>query len=168
MPEINNLNSIDYPQEEDFVPVYSRRNGAARKLSFWNMLAWFLDRWTATENYQNLLETAKEGAKSEARKFYTTQEVPSQDMGITVDAADKWFVMTNGADGGNDSITLDMSGYTPSGGDEFLLTTANRSATITAPGVVAPLGELTGKIELAAGDTLHLRYVEEKQRWYKV
>ena len=60
MPEINNLNSIDYPQEEDFVPVYSRRNGAARKLSFWNMLAWFLDKWTATENYQKMLEAAED------------------------------------------------------------------------------------------------------------
>lgn len=168
MPEINNLNSIDYPQEEDFVPVYSRRNGAARKLSFWNMLAWFLDRWTATENYQKMLEAAEEAAKLEARGLYETHEIPSQDSSITVDGAGQWFVMTDGEEGGNDSITLDMSGYYPDDGDEFLLTTANRSATITAPDAVAPLGELTGKIELAAGDTLHLRYVSEKQRWYKV
>ena len=114
MPEINDLNSIQEPQQDDLLPVFSRRNGAARKLSFGNLVAWL----------------------ARARKNYNVRTPIGST--INVNGSGDWFMLPAG------NFTMNISGFYHDGDEVFLTSDGGSrvsSPDVNSGGVTLASGE---------------------------
>jgi len=149
MAEINQLNTVATPSGSDLLALWSQADGATRKISFTNFLAWLNDQAITTQDNK-----------------VTQYSAPVTGATVTIGTTGSiWLVLTPAGTIATLTLTLPLS-TDVADKTELLVNSTNIVTTLT----IAPNGATVvgGPTTIAANGFFRLRFDTVLQTWYRV
>ena len=150
MPQINQLNTLDNPNDSDLLPIYSQQNGDARKVSVGN------------------LRKAIESGNAQTEGFVTQYSFPAGNGFTTLVVSSKeniWLILRPTAPFNAGTIKLPPQSDLFDG-QRFIVNTTEEILNLTLDGNGA---NLSGQpVTIAKDGSFELRYDAGSNIWYRV
>ena len=150
MSDINQLNSVGTASGSDLLPLWSQADGATRKISFTNFLAWINGQGTVTQDNKISQYSAP----------LTGATVAMNTSGSSV-----WLILTPAGTLSTLTIQLPLN----TGVEDKTELLVNATQAVTTLTLDANGGSVVGgPASLAANDYFRLRFDTVLQTWYRV